>query len=39
MNFMAFKSAASKLLPDGVPSTKAEIVAALQAKADAEAGA
>ena len=38
MNFMAFKSVASKLLPDGVPSTKAEIIAALQAKANTEAG-
>jgi hypothetical protein len=39
MNFMAFKSAAAKVLADGVPSTKAEIIAALQAKVDAEAGA
>lgn len=39
MNFMAFKSAAAKLLPGGVPSTKAEIIAELQAMVDAGAGA
>lgn len=34
-NFMAFKSAAKKILGDDTPAKKDEIVAALRAKADA----
>jgi hypothetical protein len=34
-NFMQFKSAAAKILGDATPSTKAEIIAALEEKATA----
>jgi len=36
MPFLTFKSAATKILGPDAPTTKAEIVASLQAKADAE---
>lgn len=36
MPFLTFKSAATKILGPDAPTTKAEIVAALQVKADAE---
>lgn len=39
MNFMAYKSAASKILGVPAPATKPEIVAALQAKAEEDAKA
>jgi hypothetical protein len=35
MQWLSFKAAASKLLGDGAPSTKAEIIAALEEKARA----